>query len=142
MSHRKFLPARRDCVTQKAVIGNTTVYLNWGVYEDGSLGEIFLDVGKDGTALRFWMSNTAMLFSLALQNQTPLETLVTMFHGTKSEPFGPVSGHPRITQCTSIPDYVVRSLAIDFLHRDDLADCPDIATVDNPAGYISTGSGV
>ena len=126
---RECLPMRRRAYTQKVRIGDTNrgikpqvVFLACGLYEDGTLGEIFIDSAKQGAALRVWMAQTAMLFSIALQHGTSLGTLVNTFVGTTSEPSGKVVGHPRITTCTGVMDYVVRALAIDFLGREDLAD--------------------
>lgn len=119
---REILPNRRENYTQRFRIAGNTVHLTAGMYPDGRLGEVFIDLSKQGTALRFWGESTATLFSLAIQCGCPLETLVDLFVGSKSEPFGIVEGHARITKCTSIMDAIARSLAIDFLGRDDLAD--------------------
>jgi ribonucleoside-diphosphate reductase alpha chain len=121
---RDVLPTRRKSYTQKFIIGGRSVYLGVGLYPDGRLGEIFLDLAKTGSALRFFGHSTATLFSLALQHGTPLATLVDLFIGQCELPNGPVQGHARIKRCSSVIDAVVRSLAIDFLNRQDLADVP------------------
>ena len=122
MTARELLPTRRKNYTQKVHVDGVSIHFTVGVYPDGRFGELFIDLAKQGAALRHWSSQTAMLFSVAVQHGTPLETLVTLFVGTRSEPSGHVTGHPRIRKCTSVMDLVARSIAIDFLGREDLAD--------------------
>ncbi len=121
---RKVLPARRKSVTQKVRVNGSSVHFTVGLYPDGTPGELWIDMAKQGAALRHWMGQFAMLFSLALQHEAPLETLVNNLIGSKSDPFGPVEGHDRITKCTSVMDCIGRHLAITYLGRDDLADKP------------------
>lgn len=121
---RELLPMRRRNVTQKVRVAGQSVHYTVGVYPDGRFGELFIDMAKQGAALRTWVGETAMLFSVAAQFGVPLETLVALFVGSRSDPSGPVEGHARIRTCTSVMDLVARSLAIDFLGREDLADVP------------------
>lgn len=121
IASRRRLPQRRRGYTQKAVIGGHKVYLRTGEYEDGSLGEVFLDMYKEGAAFRSLMGGFAIAISLGLQYGVPLEEFVDAFTFTKFEPNGMVQGHDRIKMVTSIMDYVFRELAITYLGRDDLA---------------------
>lgn len=121
---RDVLPDRRASYTQRFRVDGTTVHLCCGLYDDNRLGEVFIDLSKQGQSLRFWGHATATLFSIALQCGAPLQTLVDLFLGVDDIPNGPVTGHPRITRAASIMDAIVRSLAIDFLNRQDLADVP------------------
>jgi len=118
---RRKLPQRRSGYTQKGIIGGHKVYLRTGEYEDGSLGEIFLDMYKEGAAFRSIMNGFAIAISLGLQYGVPLEEFVDAFVFTKFEPNGFVGGHDRIKMATSVMDYVFRELAISYLDRDDLA---------------------
>jgi ribonucleoside-diphosphate reductase alpha chain len=118
---RRRLPNRRGGYTQKAVVGGHKIYLRTGNYEDGSLGEIFLDMHKEGAAFRSLMNNFAIAVSLGLQHGVPLEEFVDAFVFTRFEPNGLVSGHDRIRMSTSIIDYVFRDLAINYLDRHELA---------------------
>lgn len=118
---RKKLPQRRSGYTQKGIISGHKVYLRTGEYEDGSLGEIFLDMYKEGAAFRSIMNGFAIAISLGLQYGVPLEEFVDAFIFTKFEPNGMVVGHDRIKMTTSVMDYVFRELAITYLGRDDLA---------------------
>jgi ribonucleoside-diphosphate reductase alpha chain len=115
---RKELPERRAGYTQKIRVGGQKIYLHTGEYEDGSLGEIFLDVHKTGTALRSMFNAFALLFSLALQHGCPLEELVNAFKNFKFEPCGPVQGDPRIKEASSLLDYVVRELELTYLKNE------------------------
>jgi ribonucleoside-diphosphate reductase alpha chain len=118
---RRALPGRREGYTQKARVAGHTVYVRTGEYNDGTLGEIFLDMHKEGAAYRALMNNFAIAISLGLQYGVPLEEYVEAFTFTRFEPNGPVSGHDRLRTCSSILDYIFRELAIGYLGRDDLA---------------------
>jgi ribonucleoside-diphosphate reductase alpha chain len=121
IAHRRRLPDRRAGYTQKARIGNHTVYLRTGEYEDGTLGEIFLDMHKEGAAFRSMTNCFAIAISLGLQHGVPLEEYVDAFQFTRFEPNGIVQGNPHIKMTTSIIDYIFRELAITYLGRHDLA---------------------
>ncbi len=136
MSKRQVLPTRRQSYTEAVHIDGSGIFLTVGLQENGCPGEIFITIAKEGAALRYWAENTAILFSLALQHGVELERMVDRFCGTKSTPYGPVQGHHRIRTCTSIMDFVVRSLTIEFLGRNDLADIKD---EDNSTRHISQG---
>ncbi|GAB1722080.1 MAG: vitamin B12-dependent ribonucleotide reductase [Nitrospira sp. CR1.1] len=118
---RRSLPARRSGYTQKAIIGGHKLYLRTGEYEDGTLGEIFLDMHKEGAAFRSLMNNFAIAISLGLQHGVPLEEFVEAFVFTRFEPNGPVKLNDRIKMATSIIDYIFRELAITYLERKDLS---------------------
>ncbi len=118
---RRRLPHRRKGYTQKAVVGGHKVYLHTGEYEDGSLGEIFIDMHKEGAAFRSLMNNYAIAISIGLQYGVPLEEFVDAFIFTRFEPAGIVTGNDTIKSSTSIVDYVFRELAISYLGRNDLA---------------------
>ena len=115
------LPDRRAGYTQKARIGNHKIYLRTGEYEDGTLGEIFLDMHKEGAAFRSMTNCFAIAISLGLQHGVPLEEFVDAFLFTRFEPNGMVEGNPHIKMTTSIIDYIFRELAITYLGRHDLA---------------------
>jgi ribonucleoside-diphosphate reductase alpha chain len=121
IAHRRKLPDRRAGYTQKARIGNHTIYLRTGEYEDGTLGEIFLDMHKEGAAFRSMTNCFAIAISLGLQHGVPLEEYVDAFQFTRFEPNGMVQGNPHIKMTTSIIDYIFRELAITYLNRHDLA---------------------
>jgi ribonucleoside-diphosphate reductase alpha chain len=126
---REKLPSRRKGYTQKAIVGGHKVYLRTGEYEDGRLGEIFIDMHKEGAAFRAMMNNFAIAISLGLQYGVPLDEYVEAFTFTRFEPAGMVMGNDRIKNATSILDYVFRELAVSYLDRDDLAHVPaDAAT--------------
>ncbi len=118
---RRTLPSRRRGFTQKVVIAGQKIYLRTGEYEDGSLGEIFIDLSKEGAALRSIMNHFAIAVSIGLQYGVPLEEFVDAFIFTKYEPSGPVLGSQAIKNATSISDYIFRELAIHYLKRSDLA---------------------
>jgi ribonucleoside-diphosphate reductase alpha chain len=122
---RHRLPDRRKGYTQKAVVGGHKVYLRTGEYEDGSIGEIFLDMHKEGAAFRSLMNCFAIAISLGLQHGVPLEEFVDAFVFTRFEPNGMVLGNDRIKMSTSVIDYVFRELAINYLGRTDLSHVPD-----------------
>ncbi|MDX1739385.1 MAG: vitamin B12-dependent ribonucleotide reductase, partial [Alphaproteobacteria bacterium] len=118
---RKKLPHRRKGYTQKAVVGGHKVYLRTGEYEDGTLGEVFLDMHKEGAAFRSLMNNFAIAISIGLQYGVPLEEYVDAYTFTRFEPSGMVEGNDTIKMSTSVLDYIFRELAISYLGRDDLA---------------------
>ncbi|MBC6440371.1 MAG: vitamin B12-dependent ribonucleotide reductase [Rhodospirillales bacterium] len=118
---RERLDNRRRGYTQKAIVGGHKVYLKTGEYQDGSLGEIFIDMHKEGAAFRSLMNNFAIAVSIGLQYGVPLEEFVEAFTFTRFEPSGMVEGNETIKMSTSILDYIFRELAISYLARDDLA---------------------
>jgi len=118
---RERLPERRKGYTQKAVVGGHKVYLRTGEYDDGTIGEIFLDMHKEGAAFRSLMNNFAIAISIGLQYGVPLEEFVDAYTFTRFEPFGRVEGNDTIKMATSLLDYIFRELAISYLGRDDLA---------------------
>jgi ribonucleoside-diphosphate reductase alpha chain len=115
------LPSRRKGYTQKAIVGGHKVYLRTGEYEDGNLGEIFVDMHKEGAAFRSLMNNFAISISIGLQYGVPLEEFVEAFTFTRFEPSGMVEGNDAIKMSTSVLDYIFRELAISYLGRNDLA---------------------
>ncbi len=119
---RNKLPDRRKGYTQKASINNHKVYLRTGEYMDGSIGEIFIDMHKEGAAFRSLMNNFAIAVSIGLQYGVPLEEFVEAFTFTKFEPSGEVKGNTEIKFTTSILDYIFKELAISYLGRDDLSN--------------------
>jgi ribonucleoside-diphosphate reductase alpha chain len=121
IARRRRLPDRRAGYTQKARIGNHKIYLRTGEYEDGTLGEIFIDMHKEGAAFRSMTNCFAIAVSLGLQHGVPLEEFVDAFLFTRFEPNGVVQGNPHIKMTTSIIDYIFRELAITYLGRYDLA---------------------
>ncbi len=120
-SHRRKLPNRRSGYTQKAAVGGHKIYLRTGTYEDGTLGEIFVDMHKEGASFRSLMHNFAMAISIGLQYGVPLEEYVEAFTFTRFEPSGLVEGNDTIRMATSILDYIFRELAITYMGRHDLA---------------------
>ena len=118
---REKLPARRKGWTQKASVGGHKVYLRTGEYDDGRVGEIFIDMHKEGAAFRSLMNNFAIAISLGLQYGVPLEEYVEAFTFTRFEPAGLVQGNETIKNATSILDYIFRELAVSYLGRHDLA---------------------
>jgi ribonucleoside-diphosphate reductase alpha chain len=120
-SHREKMPQRRKGYTQKANVGGHKVYLRTGEYEDGNLGEIFIDMHKEGAGFRAMMNNFAIAVSVGLQYGVPLEEFVDAFTFTKFEPAGMVQGNDSIKNATSILDYIFRELAVSYLDRTDLA---------------------
>ncbi|WP_029010503.1 vitamin B12-dependent ribonucleotide reductase [Azospirillum halopraeferens] len=121
LADRQKLPHRRKGYTQKAMVGGHKVYLRTGEYEDGRLGEIFIDMHKEGAAFRSLMNNFAIAVSIGLQYGVPLEEFVEAFTFTRFEPSGPVQGNDAIKMATSVIDYLFRELAISYLARTDLA---------------------
>ncbi|NNK16851.1 MAG: vitamin B12-dependent ribonucleotide reductase, partial [Sulfitobacter sp.] len=129
---REKLPQRRKGYTQKAIVGGHKVYLRTGEYEDGNLGEIFIDMHKEGAGFRAMMNNFAIAVSVGLQYGVPLEEFVDAFTFTKFEPAGMVQGNDSIKNATSILDYIFRELAVSYLDRTDLAHVkPEGATFDD-----------
>ena len=122
------MPDRRKGYIQKAQIGNHKVYLHTGEYNDGKIGEIFIDTNKEGELVKAMMNNFAIAISLGLQYGVPLDEYVDAFIDTKFEPSGSVDGNDRILSATSILDYVFRELAISYLGREELAHTPSIAS--------------
>jgi len=122
------MPDRRKGYIQKATIGNHKVYLHTGEYEDGKIGEIFIDTSKEGELVKALMNNFAIAVSLGLQYGVPLDEFVSAYVGTKFEPSGQVHGNDRILSATSILDYIFRELAISYLNREDLAHTPTIGS--------------
>ncbi len=149
-SEREKLPHRRTGYTQKAVVGGHKVYLHTGEYKDGRIGEVFIDMHKEGAAFRSLMNNFAIAISLGLQYGVPLEEFVDAFTFTRFEPAGMVKGNDSIKNATSILDYVFRELAVSYLERNDLAHV-DPSSIGNtivgggieeqslPDSYISHG---
>ena len=121
------MPDRRKGYIQKATIGDHKVYLHTGEYEDGKIGEIFIDTSKEGELVKALMNNFAIAVSLGLQYGVPLDEYISAFVGTKFEPSGKVYGNDRILSATSILDYIFRELAISYQNREDLAHTPSIA---------------
>ena len=121
------MPDRRKGYIQKAQIGDHKVYLHTGEYDDGKIGEIFIDTNKEGELVKAMMNNSAIAISLGLQYGVPLEEYVDAFIDTKFEPSGNVLGNDRILSASSILDYVFRELAISYLGKEDLAHTPSIA---------------
>jgi ribonucleoside-diphosphate reductase alpha chain len=119
---RRRLPDRRKGYIQKASVGGHKVYLHTGEFDDGEIGEIFIDMHKEGAAFRSLMNNFAIAISIALQYGVPLEEYVDAFVGTRFEPSGDVEGNDSIARATSILDYLFRELAVSYLGRDDLAE--------------------
>ncbi len=124
---RSSMPDRRKGYIQKASVGNHKVYLHTGEYEDGKIGEIFIDTSKEGELVKALMNNFAIAISLGLQYGVPLDEFVNAFVDTKFEPSGKVFGNDRILSATSILDYIFRELAISYLNREDLAHTPSIS---------------
>ncbi len=139
-SHREKLPERRKGYTQKAIVGGHKVYLRTGEYRDGSLGEIFIDMHKEGAGFRAMMNNFAIAVSMGLQYGVPLEEFVEAFTFTKFEPAGMVQGNDSIKNATSILDYIFRELAVSYLDRTDLAHvAPKGASFDDLGGGSAEG---
>jgi ribonucleoside-diphosphate reductase alpha chain len=136
-ARRHRLPGRRAGFTQKASVGGHKVYIRTGEYEDGSVGEIFLDMHREGAAFRSLMNCFAIAVSLGLQYGVPLEEYVDAFVFTRFEPSGMVGGHDRIKMATSVIDYIFRELAITYLDRDDLAQ---VSLDDLRHDAVGTGS--
>ena len=128
LSSRFKMPDRRKGYIQKASIGEHKIYLHTGEYDDGKIGEIFIDTNKEGELVKAMMNNFAIAISLGLQYGVPLDEYVDAFLDTKFEPSGNVIGNDRILSASSILDYVFRELAISYLGKEDLAHTPSIAS--------------
>ena len=137
MREREKMPDSRKGYTQKAVVGGHKVYVRTGEYDDGRLGEIFIDMHKEGAALRSFINNFAIAVSLGLQYGVPLEEYVDAFTFTRFEPAGPVQGNDSIKYATSILDYVFRELAVSYMSRFDLAHVDP-----NETSFDALGKGV
>ena len=130
VSKRFSMPDRRKGYIQKATIGNHKVYLHTGEYEDGKIGEIFIDTSKEGELVKALMNNFAIAISLGLQYGVPLDEFISAYVDTKFEPSGKVEGNDRILSASSILDYIFRELAISYQNREDLAHTPSISGSD------------
>ena len=137
MRERERMPDRRKGYTQKAVVGGHKIYLRTGEYDNGKLGEIFIDMHKEGAALRSLLNNFAIAVSLGLQYGVPLDEYVDAFTFTRFEPSGPVQGNDSIKFATSILDYVFRELAVSYMERFDLAHVDPTGE-----GFDTLGKGV
>ena len=126
INKRFSMPDRRKGYIQKATIGNHKIYLHTGEYEDGKIGEIFIDTSKEGELVKALMNNFAIAISLGLQYGVPLDEFISAYVGTKFEPSGKVHGNDRILSATSMLDYIFRELAISYQNREDLAHTPSI----------------
>ena len=120
------MPDRRKGYIQKATIGDHKIYLHTGEYEDGKIGEIFIDTSKEGELVKALMNNFAIAISLGLQYGVPLDEFINAYVGTKFEPSGKVYGNDRILSASSLLDYIFRELAISYQNREDLAHTPSI----------------
>jgi ribonucleoside-diphosphate reductase alpha chain len=136
---RASLPSRRKGYTQKAKVGGHKIYLRTGEYEDGRLGEIFIDMHKEGAAFRSLMNNFAIAISIGLQYGVPLEEFVEAFTFTRFEPSGIVEGNDTIKMATSIVDYMFRELAVSYLGRYDLAHVEPKDLEPDGLGHGGTG---
>ena len=125
------MPDRRKGYIQKVTIGNHKVYLHTGEYNDGKLGEIFIDTSKEGELVKALMNNFAIAISLGLQYGVPLDEFVSAYVGTKFEPSGKIEGNDRILSASSILDYIFRELAISYSGREDLAHTPSLTHQEN-----------
>jgi len=130
LGKRFSMPDRRKGYIQKASVGDHKVYLHTGEYEDGKIGEIFIDTSKEGELVKALMNNFAIAISLGLQYGVPLDEFVNAYVDTKFEPSGKVYGNDRILSATSILDYIFRELAISYLNREDLAHTPSIGVAE------------
>ncbi len=135
---REKLPERRKGYTQKAIVGGHKVYLRTGEYNDGSLGEIFIDMHKEGAGFRAMMNNFAIAVSVGLQYGVPLEEFVDAFTFTRFEPAGMVQGNDSIKNATSILDYIFRELAVSYLDRTDLAHVKPVGAAFDDLGAGET----
>jgi len=124
VARRQRLPYRRSGYTQKVKIGGQSVYLRTGEYDNGQLGEIFVDMHREGAAFRSLMNCFAISISLGLQHGVPLDEFVDAFVFTKFEPSGMVAGSPHVKMSTSVIDYIFRELAVTYMGREDLAHVP------------------
>ncbi len=132
------MPDRRKGYIQKATIGDHKIYLHTGEYEDGKIGEIFIDTSKEGELVKALMNNFAIAISLGLQYGVPLDEFVSAFVDTKFEPSGKVYGNDRILSASSMLDYIFRELAISYLNREDLAHTPSIGSNSDKSEGVSS----
>ena len=135
--NRSKMPDRRKGYIQKVTIGDHKIYLHTGEYDDGKVGEIFIDMNKEGELVKALMNNFAIAISLGLQYGVPLDEFVDAFIETKFEPSGEIKGNDRILSASSILDYIFRELAISYLGREDLAHTPTISR-SKESDYISS----
>ena len=140
LSSRTRLPDRRKGYIQKSTVGGHKVYLHTGEFDDGALGEIFIDMHKEGAAFRSLMNNFAIAISIGLQYGVPLDEFVDAFVFTRFEPAGEVTGNDRITKATSILDYIFRELAVSYLDREDLAEIGDNVSHDGLGRGLEDGT--
>jgi ribonucleoside-diphosphate reductase alpha chain len=131
INNRSKMPYRRKGYIQKVSIGDHKIYLHTGEYDDGKVGEIFIDMNKEGELVKALMNNFAIAISLGLQYGVPLDEFVDAFIETKFEPSGEIKGNDRILNASSILDYIFRELAISYLGREDLAHTPSISKTPN-----------
>jgi len=131
INNRSKMPDRRKGYIQKVSVGDHKIYLHTGEYDDGKVGEIFVDMNKEGELVKSLMNNFAIGISLGLQYGVPLEEFVDAFIETKFEPSGEIKGNDRILNASSILDYIFRELAISYLGREDLAHTPSISKTNN-----------
>ena len=131
INNRSKMPDRRKGYIQKITIGSHKIYLHTGEYDDGRVGEIFIDMNKEGELVKALMNNFAIAISLGLQYGVPLDEFVDAFIETKFEPSGEIKGNDRILSASSILDYIFRELAISYLGREDLAHTPSISKSEN-----------
>jgi len=130
-NNRAKMPDRRKGYIQKVTIGNHKIYLHTGEYDDGKVGEIFIDMNKEGELVKALMNNFAIAISLGLQYGVPLDEFIDAFIETKFEPSGEIKGNDRILSASSILDYIFRELAISYLGREDLAHTPSVNRAKN-----------
>lgn len=140
VASRTRLPDRRKGYIQKSTVGGHKVYLHTGEFDDGALGEIFIDMHKEGAAFRSLMNNFAIAISIGLQYGVPLDEYVDAFVFTRFEPAGDVTGNDRITKATSILDYIFRELAVSYLAREDLAELGDHVSHDGLGRGLEDGT--
>tara|TARA_B100000029_G_scaffold336261_1_gene328364 strand:- start:448 stop:1302 length:855 start_codon:yes stop_codon:yes gene_type:complete len=131
INNRSKMPDRRKGYIQKVTISDHKIYLHTGEYDDGKIGEIFIDMNKEGELVKALMNNFAIAISLGLQYGVPLDEFVDAFIETKFEPSGEIKGNDRILSASSILDYIFRELAISYLGREDLAHTPRISKNQN-----------
>jgi len=131
INNRSKMPDRRKGYIQKVSIGDHKIYLHTGEYDDGTVGEIFIDMNKEGELVKALMNNFAIAISLGLQYGVPLDEFVDAFIETKFEPSGEIKGNDRILNASSILDYIFRELAISYLGREDFAHTPSISKTTN-----------
>ena len=141
-NNRSKMPDRRKGYIRKTTIGDHKIYLHTGEYNDGKVGEIFIDMNKEGELVKALMNNFAIAISLGLQYGVPLDEFVDAFIETKFEPSGEIHGNDRILNASSILDYIFRELAISYLGREDLAHTPSISKSSDGVYFIGTANGI